>query len=93
MDHIEQKIDKMDMKLDKVLEKLGEHDVVLVKHGLLHKQNAEQLVIHIRRTEQNEQAILLVEKETRSLIKWRNVLTGAGLVLLFLLEFFKSKLF
>ena len=86
-------LDKIESKLDRILDRLGEHSIVLERHGILHEKNAEQLVIHIKRTEQNEQAILLVEKETKSLIKWRNVLTGAGFVLLFLLEFFKSKLF
>lgn len=39
-----------DQKLDKILDKLGEHSEVLAKHGLIHEQNAKELAHHIART-------------------------------------------
>lgn len=39
-----------DAKLDKILDKLGEHSVVLAQHGVIHNQNAAQLAQHIART-------------------------------------------
>lgn len=34
-------LDKIDQKIDKVLDKLNEHSVVLAQHGALHEQNAD----------------------------------------------------
>ena len=65
MDHIEQKIDKLDVKLDKVLEKLGEHSVVLAKHGLLHEKNAEELETHIARTNALEEHMDLEHRDMK----------------------------
>ena len=39
-----------DAKLDRILEKLGEHSVVLAQHGVVHEQNAKELATHILRT-------------------------------------------
>ena len=38
------------MKLERILGVLGEHSVEMGRHGLLHEQNAAQLVVHIART-------------------------------------------
>jgi hypothetical protein len=38
--------DKIDKKLDKILDKLSEHSAVLERHGVLHEKNAEELEKH-----------------------------------------------
>jgi hypothetical protein len=42
---------RIDQKLDKILDKLSEHSAVLERHGVLHEKNAEELEKHIKRTD------------------------------------------
>jgi len=41
---------RIEEKLDKILDKMFEHSVTLERHGVLHEGNAEQLRVHIART-------------------------------------------
>ena len=41
----------IDSKLDKILDKLGEHSIILAQHGVIHEQNAKELAHHISRTD------------------------------------------
>ena len=42
--------DRIDQKLDKIIDKLSEHSEVLAKHGVVHEQNSKELAHHIART-------------------------------------------
>jgi hypothetical protein len=42
--------DRVEEKIDRVLERLAEHGAILASHGVLHESNAEQLRLHIART-------------------------------------------
>ena len=41
----------IDNKLDRILDKLGEHSIILAQHGVIHEQNAKELAHHISRTD------------------------------------------
>jgi len=43
--------DRIELKLDRILDKLGEHSEVLARHGVIHEQNAKELSHHIARTD------------------------------------------
>ena len=42
--------DRIDAKLDKIIDKLSEHSITLAQHGVIHEQNAKELAHHISRT-------------------------------------------
>jgi len=42
--------DRIDTKLDKIIDKLSEHSIILAQHGVIHEQNAKELAHHISRT-------------------------------------------
>lgn len=44
-------LDKIDQKIDKVLDALAEHKAILAAHGVLHEKNSEELEKHIKRTD------------------------------------------
>ena len=54
-----------DAKLDKIIEVLGEHSILLVKQGMLHEQNASQLETHISRTNLLEKHMEAEHKEMK----------------------------
>ena len=58
-------IDKIDQKLDKVLDKLNEHSVALAQHGIIHEQNADQLATHIARTNALEEHMDLEHRDMK----------------------------
>lgn len=55
-----------DAKLDKILDKLGEHSVILERHGIVHEQNAKELAHHILRTSLLEEHMETEHKEMKS---------------------------
>lgn len=57
--------DRIELKLDKILDKLGEHSEVLAKHGVIHEQNAAQLATHIARTNALEEHMDLEHREMK----------------------------
>jgi hypothetical protein len=44
-------LDRIEQKLDKVLDALADHKATLSAHGVLHQKNAEELEKHIKRTD------------------------------------------
>ena len=58
-------LSRMDVKLDRIIDVLGEHSLSLVKQGMLHEQNAAQLVVHIARTNLLEQHMESEHKEMK----------------------------
>lgn len=68
-----------EQKLDRVLEQLSNHSVVLAEHTILHKQNTEDLREHIKRTN-------LLEEKLLALYKWMWTLVGAGAVLIYIIN-------
>jgi uncharacterized protein Yka (UPF0111/DUF47 family) len=92
-------LDRIEQKLDKVLDKLAEHGEMLAAHGVLHQKNAEELEKHIKRTDLLEQHMdqehkdmknnletaLLPIKSFRLLVKIAlGLMAIAGLVKLFI---------
>lgn len=76
-------LDRIEQKIDRVLEKLSEHGEILATHGILHEKNSQELEKHIKRTDlleehmyeehndmkQNLEVALLPIKSFRFLVK------------------------
>lgn len=60
--------DRLEAKIDKILEKLEEQGKILVRHEVLHQKNTEDLAEHIRRTQLAEAAILKNEEAVNTRI-------------------------
>lgn len=61
--------ERVEAKVDKILEKIGEIDKTLVRQeGTLGLQH-EQLVVHIKRTELNEEDLKLLRKQIEPIQK------------------------
>jgi hypothetical protein len=58
-------IERIDAKLDRILDKLGEHSEVLAKHGVIHEQNSSQLATHIARTNALEEHMDLEHRDMK----------------------------
>jgi hypothetical protein len=74
-----------DSKLDKILDKLGEHSETLAKHGVIHEQNAKELAYHIKRTD-------VLQNEVHSLWKWKWMVSGGIIVVTFILQLLIKKI-
>lgn len=61
--------DRLESKIDRVLDVQNEHSVVLARHGVLHEKNAEELQVHIRRTD-------LLTNEVHQLWKFKFLVAG-----------------
>jgi len=58
---LEDKIDRIELKLDAVLEKITEHKIILNKQQLVLENQNQQLEIHIRRSDNLENYVQLLE--------------------------------
>lgn len=62
-------IDRIEGKLDKVLDKLSEHGELLARHTTLHEKNTSDLEEHMRRSD-------LLETRVDELFKFKYYLVG-----------------
>jgi hypothetical protein len=58
-------MDRIELKVDKVLDILMVHTEALAKHGVLHEKNAKELETHIARTNALEEHMDLEHKEMK----------------------------
>lgn len=56
-------MDKIDQKIDKILEVLNQQSNTLAKHSVLHEKNTEDLEKHIKRTDLLEEEIKFRNRE------------------------------
>ena len=84
-------IDRVEIKLDKVLDKLSEHGELLARHTVLHEKNTDDLDEHIKRTNLLEaridkQEVSIASKLEEALLPIRSVRwlvkIGAGILTL-----------
>lgn len=58
-------LERVEEKLDKIIEKLHSNSIELAKHGLLHQKNTEDLETHIKRTDLLEKHMEVEHLEIR----------------------------
>ena len=63
---MEPSLERMENKIDKVLDKLTEHGELLARHGAIHEANSKSLEHHIARTDALEEKL---EKEAEKFEK------------------------
>jgi hypothetical protein len=64
-----EQLDRLEAKIDKILDMQNEHAILLAKHGMLHEKNADELHVHIKRT-------AALEKEIHQLWKYKFMVAG-----------------
>lgn len=75
-----EQLDRIEVKIDRVYEILTEHSLSLNTHELLHKQNTEDLAIHIKRTNILQEKIEAHESEIQQRLKDNDEKLGEALI-------------
>lgn len=71
----------LEIKIDKIIEDMGDVKVTLARHEVFHETNTKSLSEHMARTKAAEQRIEMLTKEVNTLEKHKERVTGALLIL------------
>lgn len=74
----DKRLDRLEAKIDKIIDKLEVHSKILARHSTLHEKNTEDLEDHIKRTNLLEDSLRPL-KQTDTIL--RAVVKGVGTIL------------
>lgn len=78
---METQLNRLEDKLDKIIDRLGDHSATLVRHELLHTRNSDDLEEHIRGVHALEERVRPLEEHIADTRKFMNrILWIAGVV-------------